>query len=128
MRVRICYRARRPVERPHFLCAIKRSDQTLCCNFSSYYDKVDLASIIGDGTIELLTPPLKIASDRYTIQIGVREKSFGQLLSGQIGASFHLRHEVFQANEFGVFHEPGQWSLMESFTGHMETVTTTGGP
>jgi lipopolysaccharide transport system ATP-binding protein len=104
MRVRICYHAFRPVERPHFLCSIKRADQLLCCNFSSLYDKFDLPRISGDGTIELLTPPLKIISDRYHATIAVREKD--QNVAGQIGATFHLRHD--KLGEFGVFHEQGE--------------------
>jgi lipopolysaccharide transport system ATP-binding protein len=118
MRVRICYRASRPVEEPHFLCSIKRSDQLLCCNFSSYYDKLDLPRISGDGTVELLTPPLKIVSDRYTITIAVREKGFREPLAGQIGASFHLRHD--EVGEFGVFHESAQWRIEGSVIAHAE--------
>lgn len=85
-----------PCEGPHFLCSIKRSDQLLCCNFSSYTDNVDLPWISGDGAIELLTPPLKIVSDRYTVTIAVREKGFEQLVAGLIGTSFHLQHEIFE--------------------------------
>jgi lipopolysaccharide transport system ATP-binding protein len=120
MLVRICYRAIKPVERPHFLCSIKRSDQILCCNFSSYYDKVDLPWISGDGAIELLTPPLKIVSDRYHVTVAVREKGNQHVVAGQIGASFHVRHEIFGASEFGVFHELGQWRPTDAFAAHTE--------
>jgi lipopolysaccharide transport system ATP-binding protein len=116
MRIRIGYRAFRPVEGPHFLCSIKRSDQLLCCNFSSYADKLDLPWISGDGTIELLTPPLKIVSDHYHVTIAVHERGFQNLLAGQLGGGFHLRHEIFDAPMFGVFHEPGRW--------HVEAVAT----
>jgi lipopolysaccharide transport system ATP-binding protein len=122
IRIRICYRALRPVEGPHFLCSIKRSDQILCCNFSSYFDKVDLPWISGDGAIELLTPPLKIVSDRYTITIAVRERGLEQLVAGQIGASFHLRHEIFDVSTFGVFHEPGQWRTVDAINAKTESV------
>jgi lipopolysaccharide transport system ATP-binding protein len=108
MRVRVCYHAYRPIKRPHFLCSIKRSDQILCCNFSSYYDKFDLPRISGDGAIELLTPPLKIISDRYHVTIGVREND-QEHVAGQIGASFHVRHDAL--GEFGVFHESAQWRI-----------------
>jgi lipopolysaccharide transport system ATP-binding protein len=114
MRVRIYYRALRPIERPHFLCSIKRSDQLLCCNFSSHIDKLDLAWISGSGAIELLTPPLKVVSDRYTVTIAVREKGFEQLVAGQIGTNFHLQHDIFQVSEFGVFHEPGEWRVVDA--------------
>jgi lipopolysaccharide transport system ATP-binding protein len=121
MRVKICYRALRPIEGPHFLCSIKRSDQILCCNFSSYFDKVDMRLISGDGAVELLTPPLKIVSDRYTVTVAVREKGLQQLVAGQIGVSFHLRHEIFEASIFGVFHESAQWRVVDPITERTET-------
>jgi lipopolysaccharide transport system ATP-binding protein len=121
MRIRIRYSALRPIEGPHFLCSIKRSDELLCCNFSSYTDNVDLPWISGDGAIELLTPPLKIVSDRYTVEIGVREKGFEQLVAGQIGTSFHLQHEIFEVGEFGVFHEPAQWRVEHGSAPYTET-------
>jgi lipopolysaccharide transport system ATP-binding protein len=122
MRIRICYRASRSIEGPHFLCSIKRWDEILCCNFSSYYDKVDLPWISGDGVIELLTPPLKIVSDRYYVTVGVRERGLQQLVAGQIGASFHVRHEVFEASIFGVFHETAQWRIEDNVATHTEAV------
>ena len=121
MRVRIRYRALRPIERPHFLCSIKRSDQLLCCNFSSQTDALDLPYISGEGAVELLTPPLKIISDRYTITIAAREKGFQQLVAGQIGESFHLRHEIFDVKEFGVFHEPAEWRILAPLSEEAET-------
>jgi lipopolysaccharide transport system ATP-binding protein len=121
MRVRIRYSAQRPIEGPHFLCSIKRFDQLLCCNFSSYFDKLDLPVISGEGAIELLTPPLKIVSDRYTVTIAVREKGFEQLVAGQIGASFHLQHDVFEVSEFGVFHEPAEWRLVSPAAAQAES-------
>lgn len=121
MKVRISYRALKPVEEPHFLCSISRSDSVLCCNFSSYCDNLDLPRVYGDGAIELLTPPLKLVSDRYMISVGVREKGFQQLVAGQMGVNFHLRHEIFEAGEFGVFHESAQWRIEQSSrTAHTE--------
>jgi lipopolysaccharide transport system ATP-binding protein len=116
MRIRIRYHALQPVEAPHFLFYIQRSDNVLCCNFSSYNDKLDLPRISGDGVIELITPPLKLVSDRYTVEIGVRQKGFKRLVAGQVGMSFHLRHEFFDPDEYGVFHEPGQWQLENATT------------
>jgi lipopolysaccharide transport system ATP-binding protein len=120
MRVRIGYRALRTIDRPHFLCSIKRSDQILCCNFSSYSDKVDLPQVSGTGIIEILTPPLNLVSDRYLVSIAVREKSFQRVVGAQIGASFHLRHEIFVKMEYGVFHEPAQWRLEEAVSSNPE--------
>jgi lipopolysaccharide transport system ATP-binding protein len=120
MRVRISYRALRPIVGPHFLCSIKRADDLLCCNYSSYSDKLDLPSISGSGVIELLTPPLKVVSDRYMVTIAVREKVFDKVVAGQIGGSFHVRHEIFVDKEYGVFHEPAQWRLGEPVRSHSE--------
>jgi lipopolysaccharide transport system ATP-binding protein len=111
MRVRIRYQAPQPVELPHFLCSLTRSDEILCCNFSSWSDNVNLPRIAGDGVIELLTPPLRLVSDRYTVSIVVRQHGFQRVLCAQIGPAFHLRHAVFNANAFGVFHEGAQWRL-----------------
>jgi lipopolysaccharide transport system ATP-binding protein len=119
MRIRICYRAFRPIQRPHFLCSIKRSDQILCCNFSSSYDHFDVPRISGDGAIELLTPPLKVISDRYHVTIAVCEND-QQLIAGQLGSSFHVRHESLQSSQFGVFHESAQWRIERGTAAHAE--------
>jgi lipopolysaccharide transport system ATP-binding protein len=111
MKVHICYRVLKPVEQPHFLCAIKRSDELLCCNFSNYCDNVDLPQISGDGVVKLLTPPLKLVSERYTVVVAVREKGSQSLIAAQVDASFHLRHETFEPHDFGVFHESAQWRI-----------------
>jgi lipopolysaccharide transport system ATP-binding protein len=111
IRVRVGYRALKPIETPNFLISINRSDGILCCNFSSYTDNVNLPQISDDGVIEMLTPPLRLVSDRYTVVICVRERGFHQIVAGQIGASFHLRHDIFDSNAFGVFHEAGQWHV-----------------
>lgn len=121
MRIRIAYRAFKPVERAHFLCSIKRSDELLCCNFSSYYDNLDLPRISGDGAIEVLTPPLRIVSERYYVTIAVREKGLQQLVAGQIGPSFHVRHDVINAADFGIFHEPAHWRVLNSAREEMES-------
>jgi lipopolysaccharide transport system ATP-binding protein len=109
MRVRVRYETSRPIEQPNFLVSLTRSDDVLCCNFSTAADKVPLARVSGEGTIELRTPPLKLVSDRYTVSIVVRERGFQRILCAQIGAPFHVRHDLLDANIFGVFHEPGEW-------------------
>ena len=114
MKVHIAYRALKPVEQPHFLCSIKRSDEVLCCNYSSYFDDLDLPRIFGDGVVELLTPPLKLVSDRYTVVVAVREKGLQSLVAAQVGVRFHLRHETFAPSDFGVFHEPAQWRIADN--------------
>ena len=114
MRVRIHYLAVRPVEEPHFLCSIIRSDETLCCNFSSWSDNVKLPVVEGRGVVELLTPPLKLVSERYTVSVVIRQHGFERVLSAQVGATFHLRHDTFDTNAFGVFHEAGEWRFNDT--------------
>jgi lipopolysaccharide transport system ATP-binding protein len=115
MHVRIRYRALRPIRDPHFLCSIHNSEQILCCNFSSYSDKMDLPQISGDGALEFTTPPLKLVSDSYRISVAVREKASGRLVAGQMGASFHVRHASFD-DAYGVFHESAEWRREKSTT------------
>ena len=76
-----------------------------------------MAQISGVGEIELLTAPLNLVSDMYQMQIVVHERGFGRVLCAQIGDTFHMRHPVFDANAYGVFHEPGQWRLGASAAG-----------
>jgi lipopolysaccharide transport system ATP-binding protein len=110
--VRVRYNAPRRIEQPHFLFSITRSDEILCCNFSTWSDNLDLPAISGEGGVELRTPPLKLVSDRYTISTVVRQRGFQRMLAAQVnGAAFHIRHEFFSANAFGVFHEAGQWQV-----------------
>ena len=112
MRMRISYRASRPIEAPHFLCAIRRSDDTLCSTFSSWSDGIPLNITEGEGVVDVLTPPLSLVSDQYVLEVLVREQHTGPIVAAQSGASFHVRHDVFNAQGFGVFHERAQWSLM----------------
>jgi lipopolysaccharide transport system ATP-binding protein len=108
--IRIAYSASRTVPAPHFVCAVKRSDDVMCCNFSSWADRAGIATLEGDGLIEVLTPPLSLVAERYTIDILVRENNTGALVAAQSGASFHVRHEIYDPTGFGVFHEQAKWS------------------
>jgi lipopolysaccharide transport system ATP-binding protein len=111
MRVRIRYEASQPVDEPHFLFSFLRSDQVLCCNFSTEMDNLGLKRLHGEGVIELLTPPLKLVAEMYTISIVVRQSGFRRILCAQTGGTFHVRHSLFDPTAFGVFHEPGQWHV-----------------
>jgi lipopolysaccharide transport system ATP-binding protein len=111
MTVRVRYEASQPVEAPNFLLSFTRSDDVLCCNFSSSADGVHLPTVSSEGMIELRTPPLKLVSDMYTISIVVRAREFERILCAQIGSAFHMRHPVFDAPIFGVFHEAGEWRV-----------------
>ena len=108
MKVRLRYEARRPIKDPNFIIAFIRSDGVSCCNYSTELDGVGIDSVNGTGVIELLTPPLKLVSELYTIHVLVREKDFQKTLCAQIGSTFHIRHDLLNTH-FGVFHEPGTW-------------------
>ena len=121
-RVRVRYNALQSIEAPHFLISFTRSDEILCCNFSSLSDNVDLPRIAGEGAIELLTPPLRLVSDRYTVSVVVRERGYQRILCAQVGAALHMRHEIFNATAFGIFHESGQWRVESAHADRTEIV------
>ena len=118
MNIRLSYDANRPVSTPNFIVAFVRSDGVACCNFSSETDGVRMDRVSGKGTIELQTPPLKLVSEQYTIQILVREKGFQRLLCAQVGTSFHVRHPLFDTH-FGVYHEPADWKWEPGAAGNL---------
>ena len=110
LRLRISYKTMRPIEAPHFLCTVRRSDNVLCCNFSSWADGSPFDQIDGAGTITVLTAPLSLVSDGYTVDVLVREHQVGAVVAAQVGTKFHVRHDVFNPEAFGVFHEKAEWS------------------
>ena len=112
MRLRLCYETRKSVENPNFIIVFVRSDGVVCCNYSTEQDGIHLDKMDGTGVIELTTPPLKLVSELYTINIMVRKKGFQEILCAQIGTTFHIRHHLFDTH-FGVFHEPGEWSVQK---------------
>lgn len=104
------YEASKSVDNPNFIIAFVRADGVACCSFCTETDGVNLGVVRGKGSIELLTPPVKLVSELYTVSILVREPGFQQLLCAQIGTTFHVRHELYDTH-FGVFHESGTWSI-----------------
>ena len=108
MRVRMHYEVRRPIKNPNFYFAIRRSDNIACCSFSAARDGVSVPLLEESGTIELLTPPIRLVSDLYGSWAIVWDREFKNLYCGQIGPNFHVRDEVLNSN-FGVFHEPAEW-------------------
>jgi lipopolysaccharide transport system ATP-binding protein len=109
MRVRFSYEAREPVRHPNFVVALIRSDNVNCCDYSTALDGFAVPPIAGPGHIEVVTPPLKLIADQYTIHIVVWDTKFQRLYCAQIGKSFHVRHQVL-STAFGVFHESAEWS------------------
>ncbi|MCJ2119476.1 ABC transporter ATP-binding protein [Methylobacterium sp. J-001] len=110
MRITARYTASEPITDPHVLFSVTRSDELLCCNFSTMTDRAKLPTLSGEGTIELLTPPLTLTADTYTVSTVVRQRGFERLLAAQIGARFHVEHPVLAPDAFGVFHQPGTWA------------------
>lgn len=108
MHLHLSYEAHRSIENPNFIVAFIRSDGVACCNYTTETDGISLNTVTGKGSISLLTPPLKLVSDLYTIHILIRKNGFQDLICSQIGSTFHIRHKLFD-NHFGVFHETAEW-------------------
>jgi lipopolysaccharide transport system ATP-binding protein len=108
MRVRIHYKLRRPIKFPNFYLSFQRSDSVWCCSFSAARDGATKPLLEESGFIELLTPPIRLASDLYGTYAAVWDREFKNLYSAQTGPNFHIRDESLNSN-FGVFHEPAEW-------------------
>jgi lipopolysaccharide transport system ATP-binding protein len=116
MRIRIEYDAKTPLRDPNFIVVFTRADGIPCCNLSTEADGIGTGTIDREGAIEVMTPPLKLTSARYVISVLVRAKGFQELLCEHVGATFHIRHELYD-DHFGVFHEAGEWSQHTSAVG-----------
>jgi len=112
MRLRIEFKVLGAVEAPNFIIAFVRSDGVACCCYSTELDGVSVDVSGGAGTIDLLTPPLSLVAELYTIEILVREHGFQKLICAQFGATFHVRDPLLDMN-FGVFHEAGEWACRD---------------
>jgi lipopolysaccharide transport system ATP-binding protein len=110
LRLRIDYAANRPLPTASFLIAFIRSDGVACCSYTSELDGLVVRPGVDGGRVELRTPPLALVSENYRIEILVRERGFQKLLGAQVGATFHVRDPILDTH-FGVFHEPGEWSV-----------------
>jgi lipopolysaccharide transport system ATP-binding protein len=110
VRLRLRYQVDSPVNQPNFIVAFVRSDGIACCSYSTAVDRASPASIDGEGVVELLTPPLKLVAEVYTVHILVRDSGFTRLLCAQNGPTFHVRHELFDLH-FGVYHEDAEWQF-----------------
>lgn len=111
LRLRLRYTISAPMRRPQLRFSITRSDDVLCCNFSSLLDGADLSDLSTRGTVELLTPPLKLVADSYALSVTVVGDDGGQVVAAKRGPRFHVAHPDLSPSVFGVFHEPGHWSL-----------------
>lgn len=109
MRLRLHYSAREPVTNPNFNVGFIRSDNVACCNHNTAMDHFDTGTLEGNGVVELVTPPLKLVADLYTINIFVWDHAFQRLHSAQVGKNFHVAHPLLNP-EFGVYHESAAWA------------------
>ena len=109
MRVRLTFEAQHTIENPNFNVSFIRSDNVPCCNYNTTMDQFPIPSLGGQGTIELLTPPLKLVAELYAIHVMVYDTAFQRLYSAQMGTTFHVRHHLLSTH-FGVFHESAEWS------------------
>jgi len=117
MKVRLEFDVRRTVTNPNVLVSFIRSDNVACCNFNTVMDGITIPSGSNDFVIELLTPPLKLVSESYTIYVLVRDEKFERLYCAQAGKIFHVRHDLLNTH-FGVFHEPGEWFMPNEGVDH----------
>ena len=108
--IRLHFDIREPVDNVSFIVAFIRSDGVAACNYSSETDRVSFGRLEGSGVVEVLTPPLKLVADKYSLSIIVRDRSSQRILCGQMGTSFHVRHDLFDTH-YGVFHESATWHV-----------------
>jgi lipopolysaccharide transport system ATP-binding protein len=108
--MRIAYQAARRIDQPDFRFGFARADETHCATFSSMADGFDIPFVEGEGEIELVTPPLSLVADAYSLRLVIRERG-GEIVAAQDGGRFHVRHPEFTSVAFGVFHEPAEWRV-----------------
>jgi lipopolysaccharide transport system ATP-binding protein len=113
VRVRLHIDAIRPIPSPSITVAFIRSDNVGACNYTTATDNFPLPDLSEPVSLELLTPPLKLVAEHYTLHVLVWDSAFEHLYATQVGPTFHVRHYLFNAH-FGVFHEPGEWSFLDA--------------
>lgn len=112
MRLQICLQTRRPLKGPNVVVAFIRSDGLACCNYCSSLDGLRMDGLQGEGFLELVTPPIKLTAEMYTIHVLVREGEFEQIACGQLAGTFHVRDATLNTH-FGVFHEAASWRVLD---------------
>ncbi|HEX8524892.1 MAG TPA: ABC transporter ATP-binding protein [Tepidisphaeraceae bacterium] len=115
MRLRLHYVADRRIERPNFNVSFVRSDNIPVCNYNMAMDAIDLPFVEGEGVVEVLTPPMKLVAEMYSVHTMVWDQKFQSLYCAQVGQNFHIRHEQLNT-DFGIFHEEAEWSCDAAVT------------
>jgi lipopolysaccharide transport system ATP-binding protein len=108
LRIRLHFDATQQIEHPNFNISFVRGDNVPCCNYNTAMDGLNIPFLHGKGTIDVLTPPLKLVAELYAIHVMVWDTQFQRLYSAQIGTTFHVRHHLLSPH-FGVFHEAAEW-------------------
>jgi lipopolysaccharide transport system ATP-binding protein len=108
VRIRLRYGTREALKDPVFSIGVTRSDEVACCNYNTFVDGFRTGVVDGSGVVELLTPPLKLVADLYSVQILVWDSKLQRLYCAQGGRTFHVSHSVL-STDFGVFYESGEW-------------------
>ncbi|CAN5612019.1 hypothetical protein BH09PLA1_BH09PLA1_12480 [soil metagenome] len=108
VRLRLHYFAQEAMSTPNFNVCFQRSDGIDCCNYNTTLDGFATGTVRGEGVIEMLTPPIKLVAELYSVQVLVWDAKFQRLYCAQQGSNFHVRHDLL-STEFGVFHENAQW-------------------
>jgi lipopolysaccharide transport system ATP-binding protein len=111
MRIRLAYRAVKELSFPNFCVGFIRSDNVGSSSCSSSLDGMKIRNVKGEGTIELLTAPLKLTSDQYSIHAGVWDENFERVYCAQVGPTFHVANEIL-SRHFGVVYERGEWIIV----------------
>lgn len=108
IRMRIHFTSKAPIDDAILSVGVCRTDGVSVCNYNTHTDRAPFAVCGGDGVIDLITPPIRLVSERYSIQLMLWSNGFQRLISAQQGPQFQVRHELF-GTDFGVFHEPAEW-------------------
>jgi lipopolysaccharide transport system ATP-binding protein len=121
-RIRVCieFEAAERVMHPNFNVSFFRSDNLPCCNHNTAMDGVPIPWVEGKGAIEMVTPPVKLVADRYSIHVMVWDARFERLYAAQVGATCHVRHRELNKH-FGVFYEPAEWRWVSGENGLVST-------
>ncbi len=122
MTIKIKYEVRDPLHHPNFMVSLVRSDGVVCATYSTEIDQIDVGKISSDGMLELELPPLKLVAEMYSVHVTVREKGFQQIVCAQVGATFHIRHDLLDTH-FGVFHENARWRHAPASEGNSHSIS-----
>jgi len=69
--IRIHYRARRPVERPHFAVDLYRGDGVYCHGTNTRLARLDLGTLDGEGHVDLVIAHVRLLPGCYSLSVGI---------------------------------------------------------